>query len=185
MVLSIVLSLLVLVLPLVIGSIFRSRSVPFTYMIGQLLMWAAFQAVEVPVIYFRQSFTALFWVYSGAVLLLAGWGLFRRVKVKFSKPRLSPYLIIAVLVIAYQAVIYIFGIHLDEDDARWIAEANDALVKDKMLLFNPATGEYIGRFAGEMVKDVFSPWAFYIKSLFISFSLTISVLTAIESGIDY
>ena len=63
------------------------------------------------------------------------------------------------LVIAGQMCVYIFGMHLDEDDARWIAEANDALVKNKMLLHNPATGEYIGRFVGEMIKDVFSPWS--------------------------
>lgn len=61
--------------------------------------------------------------------------------------------------------VYIFGMHLDEDDARWIAEANDALVKNRMLLHNPATGEYIGRFVGEMVKDVFSPWAMYLAWL--------------------
>lgn len=162
MVINIMLSLFVFVLPLVIGSIFRSRSVPFTYLVGQLVMWAAFQVVAVPMIWFRQSFTLLFWVYSGVVLFLAGWGLYGRVKVKFSKPTLSLFLVVAMVVIAYQAVIYVFGMHLDEDDARWIAEANDALVKDKMLLHNPATGEYIGRFVGEMVKDVFSPWAFYI-----------------------
>lgn len=158
----ILLCILALVLPLIIGSVFRSRSIPFTYLIGQILMWAAFQLVAVPMIYFRQSFTLLFWVYSGIVLLLTGWGIFSRIKVKFDKPQKSFFLILAILVIAYQAYIYIFGMHLDEDDARWIAEANDALEKDKMLLFNPATGEYIGRFVGEMVKDVFSPWAFYI-----------------------
>ena len=61
--------------------------------------------------------------------------------------------------------VYIFGMHLDEDDARWIAEANDALIKNRMLLHNPATGEYIGRFVGEMIKDVFSPWSIYLAWL--------------------
>ena len=55
--------------------------------------------------------------------------------------------------------------HLDEDDARWIAEANDALVKNRMMLYNPATGEYLGRFVGEMIKDVFSPWSMYLAVL--------------------
>ena len=75
-----------------------------------------------------------------------------------------PY-IVAFGIIAYQIIIYIFGMHLDEDDARWIAEANDALVKNRMYLHNPATGEYIGRFVGEMQKDVFSPWGMYIAVL--------------------
>ena len=78
---------------------------------------------------------------------------------------LSPFLIIALLVIAGQMCVYIFGMHLDEDDARWIAEANDALIKNRMLLHNPATGEYIGRFVGEMIKDVFSPWCMYMAWL--------------------
>ena len=78
---------------------------------------------------------------------------------------LSPFLIIALLVIAGQVCVYIFGMHLDEDDARWIAEANDALIKNRMLLHNPATGEYIGRFVGEMIKDVFSPWSIYLAWL--------------------
>ena len=79
-------------------------------------------------------------------------------------PHYIPY-IIAAAIIFYQIIIYIFGMHLDEDDARWIAEANDALVKNRMYLHNPATGEYIGRFVGEMQKDVFSPWAMYIAVL--------------------
>lgn len=78
---------------------------------------------------------------------------------------ISPFLIIAFLIIGYQMSIYVFKMHLDEDDARWIAEANDALVKNRMLLHNPATGEYIGRFVGEMVKDVFSPWPMYLAWL--------------------
>ena len=162
MVLKIVLGLLVLALPFLIGGIFRSKSIPFTYLIGQIMMWAAFQLVAVPAIHLRTSFTLLFWAYSGLVLILAVLGLIRRKKIKFDKPQLSLFLGLAFMVILYQCSVYIFGQHLDEDDARWIAEANDALVKDKMLLFNPATGEYIGRFVGEMVKDAFSPWAFYI-----------------------
>ena len=162
MVLKILLGLLVFALPFLVGGMFRSKSVPFTYLVGQITMWAVFQLVAVPAIYLRISFTLLFWVYSGVVLILAVLGMSRRRRMKFDKPQFSLFLGLAFLVILYQCSIYIFGQHLDEDDARWIAEANDALVKDKMLLFNPATGEYIGRFVGEMVKDVFSPWAFYI-----------------------
>ena len=159
---SILLGLFVLFLPFLVGSVFCSRSLPFTYLVGQVLMWTVFQITAVAAIHLWSSFTLLFWVYTCIVTLLAAWGLVNRIKIRFDKPKISVFLILVVLVILYQVGVYIFGQHLDEDDARWIAEANDALVKDKMLLHNPATGDYIGRFVGEMSKDAFSPWAFYI-----------------------
>ena len=137
------------------------------------MLWAAFQVVAVPCINFRTTFNTLFWIYTAIVVILIVCGVWvlrsravsrRRWKGNWGE-RFSPFLIIALLVIAGQMCVYIFGTHLDEDDARWIAEANDALVKNRMLLHNPATGEYIGRFVGEMIKDVFSPWSMYLAWL--------------------
>ncbi len=162
MALRIFMMMIALSLPFLIGSVYKNRSISFTYLAGSLTMWALFQIVAVSAIQLRTSFTLLFWVYTSIVVVMASIGLCFRWNVRFEKPKLSIFLIIALGVIAYQASVYIFGMHLDEDDARWIAEANDALVKDRMLLHNPATGEYIGRFTGEMVKDTFSPWAFFI-----------------------
>ena len=132
-----------------------------------MLLWATFQVIAVPCIYFRTTFNTLFWIYTAVVVILIGCGVWalqsgagtRKYRTGSWRRWLSPFLIIALLVIAGQMCVYIFGMHLDEDDARWIAEANDALVKNRMLLNNPATGEYIGRFVGEMIKDVFSPWS--------------------------
>ena len=129
--------------------------------------------VAVPCINFRTTFNTLFWIYTAVVVVLIGCGMWalqsgagiRKHRTGSWRRWFSPFLIIALLVIAGQMCVYIFGMHLDEDDARWIAEANDALVKNRMLLHNPATGEYIGRFVGEMVKDVFSPWAMYLAWL--------------------
>ena len=123
--------------------------------------------VAVPCINFRTTFNTLFWIYTAVVIILIGCGAWVLQSEVGTRKRwtgnwrewLSPFLIIACLVIVGQMCVYIFGMHLDEDDARWIAEANDALVKNRMLLHNPAIGEYIGRFVGEMVKDVFSPWS--------------------------
>lgn len=154
--------IVVLALPLFIGSLFRSRSASLTYLSGNLLMWAAFQVLAVPMVYLRLSFTALFWSYTALVAVLTVLGLRCRMKLKFDKPEVSAFLIIALLVVAYQCYVYIFGMHLDEDDSRWIAEANDALVRNRMLLYNPANGEYLGAFLGEISKDVFSPWCMFI-----------------------
>ncbi len=172
--------IIVFSLPWFAGQVFRSKSVSFTYLCGQILLWAAFQLVAVPMVFYRAAFSTLFWTYTGIVIVLTAVGALmllkhRRIDAADAEAagkqreawwkRLSPFLIIAILIIGYQMFVYISGMHLDEDDARWIAEANDALVKNKMFLHNPATGEYIGRFVGEMVKDVFSPWGLYIAVL--------------------
>lgn len=173
MIIKILMCVIVFALPLVAGCVFHSKSLPFTYLCGQLLLWAVFQMIAVPCAFFRTTFSMLFWLYTAAVILLVVWGVWA-LKVRLAsgkhkpgqwKKWLSPFLIIALIVIAGQMCVYIFGMHLDEDDARWIAEANDALVKNRMLLHNPATGGYIGRFAGEMIKDVFSPWSMYLAWL--------------------
>ena len=165
-------------LPLIVGAVFDSKSVTFVYLCGQLVLWALFQIIAVPCINCRTDFSTLVWIYTGIVIAAAGVGIYTILKKAKSKKnaddktemgtrgfRVSPFLIIALLIIAYQCCIYIFGLHSDLDDSRWIAEANDALVKNKMLLHNPATGVYIGRFMGEMVKDVFSPWSMYLAVL--------------------
>lgn len=162
-VLNVLLTALVLFLPFCVGCLFKHKSISFTYLSGQLVLWAAFQAAAVPCVVFRSSFTLLFWIFTGIAAVLTFFGIRSGLKIRFEKPEISIFLVVALLVIAFQCGVYIFGMHLDEDDARWLAEANDALVKDRMLLHNPATGEYIGRFVGEMVKDVYSPWPFYIS----------------------
>ncbi len=162
-VLNVLLTALVLFLPFCVGCLFKHKSISFTYLSGQLVLWAAFQVAAVPCVYFRASFTLLFWIFTGIAAVLTFFGIRSGLKIRFEKPEISIFLVAALLVIAFQCGVYIFGMHLDEDDARWLAEANDALVKDRMLLHNPATGEYIGRFVGEMVKDVYSPWPFYIS----------------------
>ena len=167
--------MVVFALPFLIGRLFRTGSISFHYLCGQLLLWAIFQVIAVPCVYYRMSFNTLFWIYTCVVLMLAVVGIWflcfrqkpRRARGSRESWR-SPFLIIAVLVIAYQMYQYVFGMHLDEDDARWIAEANDALVKNRMMLYNPATGEYIGRFVGEMIKDVFSPWSMMYFMVFAS-----------------
>ncbi len=155
--------LIVFSFPFLVGFIYRTGSLGSTYLFGQLTLWAAFQVLAVPLVLLRVDYTTLFWAYLPIAVLLAVVGVMRFQKIKLDKP--TVFLIIAVLVICWQAHFYVFKMHLDEDDARWIAEANDALVKNKMLLYNPATGEYIGRFVGEMVKDVFSPWPFYVAGI--------------------
>lgn len=170
---GILLSGLIFLLPMMAGGFFRFKSLAFTYLSGQFLLWAVFQILAVPAVYFRTEFNILFWIYTGMVLVLSGFGagllwrnrkMVKREKGSWRK-NFTIFHLLALAVILFQMCFYIFGMHLDEDDSRWVVEANDALITNRMLLHNPATGEYIGEFIGEMVKDVFSPWPMYLAWL--------------------
>ena len=166
---KIILILLSFILPFFVGILLKRESVPETYLFGQILAWAIFQLMAVPMILLHVPFMGLFIPYTIIVIGLGIWGIIKlskkESKIKYDIKDFNYYLIPALLVIAFQAGMYFFGQHLDEDDARWIAEASDAIAKNKMLLHNAATGEYIGTFKGEMVKDVFSPWSMYIATI--------------------
>ena len=168
LILQCVLSLVVYSVPLWVGFAFNRKTWSEAYLYGQVFLWACFQLIAVPMIHLRLPFSALWISYTGlmTVLMIIGFRKTRKPLLKPQKP-LARYipLILAYIIIAAQMIMYIFGMNLDADDSRWLAEASDALTKNRMLLYNPATGEYIGRFIGEIQKDVFSPWSMYIAVL--------------------
>ena len=71
----------------------------------------------------------------------------------------------AAVLIGWQCWKYFFQMHTDDDDSRFIAEAVEAWQKNTMLRMNPATGEAITGFPGEIYKDVTSPWMMYLAML--------------------
>lgn len=138
------------------------------WIFGQMLCFAVLQVMAVPMILMRWKFDILFCTYLGVVGVLFGLGAWRlgkkKARIRICLPQLKPLefllLMLAVLLILYQSGMYFFGIHLDEDDARWLAEANDALEYGHMMIRNFDTGEYLGYF--QFVKDVTSPWPMMI-----------------------
>ena len=133
------------------------------WIFGQICLFAALQVVAVPMILLRWQFTRLFWSYIGVAALLFGFGCLR---LKEKRIRLggrrkpsgmsAVILVVALALILYQSGQYLFKMHLDEDDARWLAEANDALEYGDMMLRSFHTGEYLGY--PMMFEDVTSPW---------------------------
>lgn len=168
-IIKVLLTVIVFALPLIVGIGIRRDSMVEAYLFGQVAIWAVFQLIAVPMVLLHLPFTALFITFVLVLIALSIVGVLRfkrgDVKLKYKKEDINLWLIPAILVIAFQAGMYFFGQRLNEDDARWIAEACDAIEKNTMLLHNPATGEYLGSFQGEMVKDVFSPWSMYIAVL--------------------
>lgn len=131
---------------------------------GQLLCFAVLQIMAVPMILARWKFNMLFWGYVIVCVALFSFGCRRLFKgearIKIRIPKLSPFeivlLVIVVLLILWQSGNYFFGMHLDEDDARWLAEANDALTTGDMMTRSFHTGEHVEAFA--LAQDGSSPW---------------------------
>ncbi len=171
--------ILILIIPFFIGVLFLKKeeritgfSVIESYITGQILMWAAFQLIGVAMIRLKLSFSLLYYVYIFllSILIIIGIIKLTRHPIAIKLPAVRSVVIwiliaLTVVIIAFQMAMYAFGTHIDDDDARWIAQANDAITYDSMLLINPSTGEWIGSFVGDMIRDSLSPWSIYLAVL--------------------
>lgn len=144
------------------------------FVFGQMILFALTQIIALPLILLRRTFNTLFWIFIIISLFLFIRGLYcfinRGNRFPSMKGSLKDinwpgyfFLFLAMILILFQFGNYLFRMHLDEDDARWLAEANDALAYGEMMTHNPSTGEIIGSFY--MPKDVSSPLPMYYAIL--------------------
>lgn len=149
------------------------------YLIGTIIMWAVFQLITVPMILAKGSFTivVVLWEFSilAILLLQVMWKVKKREYFYFyikyahkcekkrhkDKVEIFCYMFMWAIVL-YQCIACVVGTQYDEDDARFVVNALEAFDHDSMLLINPATGEYVGTWVGELAKDVASPWMFFV-----------------------
>ena len=149
------------------------------YLFGTMVMWSVFQIIAVPMIFAKASFSmvVVLWGLSifAILLLQSAW------KIK-KKGHFYPYnrhirkygnkhhreqsdvacFVLMCAVVLYQCMMCTVGTHSDEDDSRFVVNALEAFDHDSMLLINPATGDYVGTWVGELTKEVASPWTIYI-----------------------
>ncbi len=166
-------------IPLPVGFVFHKKGDVITwgsflksYLYGQFLMWAAFQILAVPMILLKTSFTLLVVSFSVLMAATVALGIIRiiksprnfKIKIPIA-PAIWAMFLATIILIGFQAYKYISSMHIDQDDARFIAEANDAFYYNKMLLHQPETGEYFGNFSGVPIRDVYSPWPIYLAAL--------------------
>ena len=141
-------------------------------------MWAVFEVIAVPLILLKKSFMLVvaLWVIGIIIILFINWKNrsfadyklmlqceWKRICTVQCKEMIW-YLIMFGLII-YQIISCVLGTQLDEDDSRFVVNALEAYDHNSMFLINPATGEYIGTWIGELVKDVASPWMIYIAMI--------------------
>ncbi len=170
---------LVFLIPFPIGFVFHKKDRTITwgtllksYLYGQFLMWAVFQILAVPMILLKTSFILLVISFSILMAVAVTIGIiriFKSPKIFKIKIPIAPVIwimfIVTIILISFQAYKYISSMHIDQDDARYIAEANDAFYYNKMLLYQPETGEYVGNFSRVPIRDVYSPWPMYLAAL--------------------
>ncbi len=73
------LSIILFIIPTIVGSLFvkvdkGAARLPFMWISGQILLWAGFQCICVPLILLEKRFTMvqqLFWIYTGCLLLFS------------------------------------------------------------------------------------------------------------------
>ena len=154
-----------------------NKSLSKSYVFGTVTMWALCELVSVPLILLKADFLVLVIVLSVFYAALCVYGMVRK-----SFVRLLPTLdgmkeFTAFLVAAAAAVALITFVatlqHTDADDSRFVVNAVDMVTTRRMFLTNPATGEAISSWSGELSKDIFSPWACFMA--YVSFVSGIKV----------
>lgn len=137
---------------------------------GFILCLGVFQIVAIPCTFTEQSLTRLCAVYLISLLLLCGLALilnWRRiphmVKSDCSALRHIPWAgILAILVIAFQMYMYVVYMHVDDDDAFYLATSTTSVQTDSLFQVNPYTGEAYRAFPS---RYVLSPFPLFIAVL--------------------
>ena len=83
--------------------------------------------------------------------------------------------IVSLVLILVQVSLLVFRIHIDTDDARFIAEALEAVENNTLLRLHPITGEVLDFPVGEMTKEISSPFPIWIAVM--------SVLTRVKPAV--
>lgn len=137
-----------------------------SYVIGMMSMWAICQLISVPVILAKGSFLIVVAMLSGVFVIISSYALVRKKypTVSYDIQNIWDKIWFVVMVIFILAIVVLGVIlqHTDNDDSRFIANAVDICRTNRMFLTNPASGELLGEWRGELVKDVTSPWAVFI-----------------------
>lgn len=137
-----------------------------SYVIGYVGLWALIQLITVPLVLLKQSFMIVVVAVSVICLGVILYGIKKKyynIKILEFK-NISDKLAFAVMCLAVIALLVVTAVlqHTDADDSRFVVNAVDIVRTNKMFLTNPATGEAIPVWSGELVKDVTSPWAVFI-----------------------
>ena len=185
--------------PFFIGMLFESFYDKGTYTImfsrclvtGIAVMFAIFQLMAVPLIYKGTPFTSLLYPWVSTVIALCVLsialngkslkgkfiGSYGRIvsTIKSFNTEQKALTVVAILLILFQTWLLAFNMHTDTDDARFIAEALEAVENNTMLRLHPIRGEVLDFPYYEMRKDITAPYPMIIAAF--------SVITRVHPAI--
>lgn len=155
------------------GEISEKFMISRCFVLGLCFELAVFQLISVPFIIKRAPFHIMKNVYFTALMIVTFFSMMvsiknvkRRFINKFTEIKNIkfniPLWIIVISMITFQTQLLFTHMHMDTDDARFIAEALEACEKDTMLQLNCITGEHLDTFVGELRKEVVAPYPFFI-----------------------
>ena len=175
------------ILPFLIGNLIfalheRNRAKVSEYIsFGFMIMCVLFMLMAVPMIFMHVHFHFLVYSWTIVISILCVISAFVFIKGKrylpildnlseFKRGIMSERFTFVIWLCAFAIILFEAGIitlrmHIDTDDARFIAEAMEAVEKDTMLEYHAITGKYIGFAPGEQIKDVISPYPLFIALL--------------------
>lgn len=163
---------------------------------GMITLFAVFQVAAVPAIYLKWKLHVLVIYMAVVMLALCAASVFQLYKSRGAyythqlqkirtavKNKRNIWLLVAAVLILYQTYYAAFYEAGNGDDVRYIGAVVDAVDTDEMLMYHPATGEYLGEIASEFWKDAAAPilmfWAMWCRLLHINASTFTHIVIAL------
>lgn len=150
----------------VLGVLKLELTLSKSYVTGLVTIWALCQMITVPLVLLKKSFVIVVVVLSVIVLAICVYGIIKKSFAGFiiKANNMTEKVALLVMLLTIGALLAITAImqHTDADDSRFVVNAVDIVRTNKMFLTNPATGQELSIWEGELFKDITSPWAVFI-----------------------
>lgn len=162
------------IVPVFIGNAVCNRlhmrgTIPRSFAVGYLGMWAVFQIITVPLILLKANFLVDVVLYSIFFVGIIAYGVVRKSYVSLTIPKLDKATWIGVgvmTILGMYIIVQSFRLQLtNADDSRFVVNAVDTVRTNRMLLTDVNTGKEILFWTGDLYKDVISPWPVYAAYL--------------------
>lgn len=156
-----------LVIPLFFGStlsgmLHMKQTVAKSFVTGYIGLWAVCQFLSVPLILLRQSFILLVVLYTLVIVCVCVYGIYKGYYKTMLPGRKNKAEVVAIVVMIC-AILYIMiqAVRFqlpNDDDSRFVVNAVDIVRTNRLLLTDVNTGKELYTWAGDLFKDVISPW---------------------------
>ena len=172
-----ILGVLLLAVPMMTGILFSKvnrdkKDLAFLWVSGQILLWAGFLVISIPLILLEKSFSLTCMIFNIYTVAVAGLGIFAGIKQKKNAGRKVSWgknlhkkqcflWVMVILLLMVQIVMTVFYAYEEGDDAFYIAISTITQDADTMYRKLP----YTGGFTGLDVRHSLAPFPIWIAYL--------------------